>query len=95
MVVKWSQWDSVFGMVRCGERELSEVMRCVRGLGLDAKKHLDRQSKPHAVYARKMYGDSGELKEIRLYCNVYMTDEELEKASKDCPHDILYVAHKF
>lgn len=94
MTVKWSQWDSTFGMIRCGERELSEIMEWVKILGIDAAKRLKSQSKPHAVYARKIYGESGDLEEVRLYCNVYLDDEELDAVSEWAPHDILYVAHK-
>lgn len=93
MKVKWSQWDST-GIIRCGERELSEIMEWVKSLGLDAAKHLKSQDKPHAVYARKIYDESGTLAEVRFYCNVYLDDDELDNVSKSCPHDILYVAHR-
>lgn len=93
MKVKWSQWDST-GMIRCGERELSEIMKWVKSLGLDAAKHLKSQDKPHAVYARKIYGESGNLEEVRLYCNAYLDDEELELVSETNPKDIFYVSHR-
>lgn len=93
MVVKWSQWDST-GMIRCGERDLKELMEWVKTLGMDAAKCLKTQDKPHAIYARKIYDESGKLAEVRLYCNAYLDDEELELVDSECPHDILYVAHK-
>jgi hypothetical protein len=81
-------------MIRCGERELLEIMKWVKSLGLDAAKHLKSQDKPHAVYARKIYDESGTLAEVRLYCNAYLDDEELDIVSESALHDILYVAHK-
>ena len=90
--IRWTQWSPT-GMVRCGEKELIELMKDLRELGLDAARCLKTQEKPHAVYGRKMY-ENGKLKEIRLYCDTYVTDEELEKVDRKIAPDILYVAHK-
>ena len=92
MLIKWTQWSAA-GMVRCGEKELHELMKDLRELGRDAARCLKTQEKPHAVYGRKMY-ENGKLKEIRLYCDTYMTDEELEDIDHRTAPDILYVAHK-
>lgn len=92
MLIKWTQWSSA-GIIRCGEKELNELMKDLRELGLDAARCLKTQEKPHAVYGRKMY-ENGKLKEIRLYCDTYVTDEELEKIDREIVPDILYVAHK-
>ena len=92
MLIKWTQWSPA-GMIRCGEKELHELMKDLRELGMDAARCLKTQEKPHAIYGRKMY-ENGKLKEIRLYCDTYVTDEELEKIDREIAPDIMYVAHK-
>lgn len=92
MLIKWTQWSAA-GMIRCGEKELHELMKDLRALGMNAARCLKTQEKPHAIYGRKMY-ENGKLKETRLYCDTYMTDEELEDIDRRTAPDILYVAHK-
>lgn len=92
MRIKWTQW-TLDGMIRCGEKELIALLKDVQILGQDAARCLKTQEKPHAIYGRKMY-ENGKLKEIRLYCGTYVTDEELEKIDREIAPDILYVAHK-
>ena len=94
MTVKWSQW-SPHGMIRCSERELSEVMKWVHKLGSEAHKLVRTSDKPHAVYARKIHDESGKLVEVRLYCETYLDDGELAKFAMNHPNDILYVKHRF
>ena len=92
--LKWTQWSKSLGMIRCGYTDYEMAMLWLTDLGKEAKECLKKSDKPHAVYGRKMYDDNGNLIEIRYYCDTYMTDEELNKASQDVGHDILYVAHK-
>lgn len=91
--IKWSQW-SPDGMVRCGRTDYKTIMGWMRELGMDAKKCVMRQEKPHAIYGKVMHDDTGILTEIRLYCDVYVDDKELETVAVCCPLDTLYVAHK-
>lgn len=81
-------------MVRCGFNDYNTLLKWMTDLGRDAKKCLFNQAKNHAVYGRKIYSGNNELSEIRLYCDVYMTDEELDNAIMDNPHDVFYVMHK-
>lgn len=92
--MKWTQWDGEFGMIRCGFKDQKTLMQWMRELGAEAKKCLAAQDKPHAVYGRKIYDNDGNLEEIRFYCNTYMDDKELEGASRSCPRDVIYAAHK-
>lgn len=90
--IRWTQWSPA-GMIRCGEKDFAELMKDLRALGIDAARCLKTQEKPHAVYGRWMY-ENGKIKEVRLYCDLYVTDEELEDIDRKTAPDILYVAHK-
>ena len=92
-VFKWSQWDKG-GMIRCGEAKYKDIMKWMQELGLDAKKCLKGSDKNHAVYGRKIHDDTGRLIEVRLYCNGYVDDIELEAITRGQPLDTFYVAHK-
>lgn len=91
--VKWSQW-SPNGLVRCGRNEYKTIMGWMKELYADAKKCVEKQEKPHAISGRVMHDEDGHLTEIRLYCDAYLTDEELDVVSAMNPHDTLWVAHK-
>ena len=93
MLVKWSQWEHG-EMVRFGEEDIRTVTKWMQALGLDAARCLKEQEKPHAIYGRKVRDENGKLTEIRMYCNTYLDDEELELIDKVLPHDTLYVVHK-
>ena len=92
-LIKWSQWSSA-GMLRCGHAEMSKLMQWMRELGLEAKKCVKTQEKPHAVYGRKIYNKNDSVVEVRFYCEVYMTDEELEELICKEPQNVFYVAHQ-
>lgn len=91
--IKWTQWGSK-ELFRCGKAEYKTIMEWMRSLGADAKKCVSRNEKDHALYGRTVHDENGRLTEIRFYCNVYLTDEELDEISRKFPHDTLYVAHK-
>lgn len=91
--IKWSQWDRDAGLIRCGWMEYRELLRTISELGADAARCLQQQGKRHAVYARKIYQDNGQLDEVRLYCNLYLNDSELDKIARDHPRDVFYTAH--
>lgn len=91
--IKWSQWDTT-GLIRCGFNDYKTLIKWTQELGHEAKECLMKQDKPHAIYARKMHDDSGRLTEIRMYCNAYLTDEELDTVAVLNPNDTLYVVHK-
>ncbi|MBQ3326190.1 MAG: hypothetical protein IJG86_00205 [Clostridia bacterium] len=92
-IVRWSQW-SPNGMIRCGEKTYGELMRIIQELGKEAKEAVKGQEKPHAVYGRKMHDYTGRLTEIRLYCDAYLDDAELDAVAIVNPLDTFYVAHK-
>lgn len=92
--IKWSQWTPESGMIRCGTAEYSKITKWLGELGLDAQAHVNKAEKPHAIYGRKMHDNEGRLTEIRLYCDTYLTDEELDTVATLNPMDILLVAHK-
>ena len=92
-VLKWTQWGRS-GLFRCGRAGYKTITGWLKQLGLDAAKELQKQEKPHALYGRTIHDDSGKLSEIRLYCNIYLDDNELDKLAHDHPHETLYVAHK-
>ena len=92
MLIKWTQWSPA-GMIRCGEKELNELMKELRELGRDAARCLKTQEKPHAIYGMKMY-ENGKLKEIRMYCDTYVTDDDLKRIDRFVAPNILYVVHK-
>lgn len=91
--IKWTQWEPDYGMIRCGVKDYVTVTSWLRSMGLEAKRCLAEQEKPHAIYGRTIHED-GVLSEIRLYCNTYLTDDELDKIARDNPGETLYVAHK-
>lgn len=90
--VKWTQWNNN-GMTRCGEKDYKTVMGWMGQLGLDAKRCVKNSDKPHALYGRTIH-ENGKLEEIRFYCNVYLSDDELDEISRKFPNETLYVAHK-
>ena len=93
--IKWSQWDSEYGMIGCGFKDLKTLMKWMTELGKDANNCLKKQDKPHAIYGRKMYDAEGNLEEVRFYSNVYADEDELLKIVTDCnPRDIIYAVHK-
>lgn len=92
--IKWTQWTPTEGLIRCGFNEYKTLMDWMRDLGHDAARCLERQEKPHAVYGRIIRNEAGEIDEIRFYADTYMTDEELDKISKDTSPDYLYAVHK-
>lgn len=92
--IKWTQWSTALGMIRSGYTDYQMAMLWMTDLGKEARECLKKSDKPHAVYGRKMYNDADELIEIRYYCDTYMTDDELDKTSREIGHDLLYVAHK-
>ena len=47
--IKWSQWSYAYGMERCGVNDYNTIMAWMRDYGLNAKRELSRQDKPHAV----------------------------------------------
>lgn len=93
-VIRWSQWSPIAGMIRCGEAPYRTIMNWMKDLERDAKKCLDAQDKPHAVYGRVMHDYEGRLSEIRLYSATYLTDEELEAVAFANVFDTFYVVHK-
>ena len=90
---KWSQWDQT-GMIRCGIAPYKQIMQWMRELGMEAKEAVKHSEKNHAVYGVKKHDDIGRITEIRLYCEAYLDDAELDVISKLYPMDTLYVAHK-
>lgn len=92
--IKWSQWSPNEGMIRCGISDYKTIMGWIRNLGMDAKECLAAAEKPHAIYGRVMHDDTGRLSEIRLYCDTYLDDAELDVVATLNPLDTFYVAHK-
>lgn len=92
--VKWSQWSPTEGMIRCGRNDYKTVMKWMGELYADAKKCVQKQEKPHAISGRVMHDEGGHLIEIRMYCDAYLTDEELDVIAVMNPLDTLWVAHK-
>lgn len=92
--IKWEQWSPNEGLIRCGFNDLKTLMEWMRELGKDAKKCLSRHHGKHAVYGRKIYNDDDSVKEIRFYCDTYMTDDELDEMIMNNPRDIFYIVHK-
>lgn len=91
--IKWTQWEQG-GMIRCGIKDYRTIIKWVQELGHDAKECLHKQEKPHAIYARIMHDDDWKVTEIRLYCNAYLDDDELDRIAAGTPNDTLYVVHK-
>lgn len=92
-MIKWSIW-SPCGMHRHGQDTLKNIMYYMKGYGKEAKKRLADSGKDHAVYGRKMIDSKGNIAEVRIYLNTFMDDDELDKVSRECPHDLFYVVHK-
>lgn len=90
---KWSQWGPE-GMICCGIAKYKEIMKWIQNLGLEAKKCLACSDKNHAVYGMKIHDDIGRITEIRLYCEAYVDDIELEAITRGQPMNTFYVAHK-
>ena len=80
-------------MFRCGITDYKTAMKWMADLGKDAKECLSYNEKNHAVYGRIIRDKNG-VSEIRFYADTYMSDEELDKLSKETSPDILYVVHK-
>ena len=91
--MKWSQWSYAYGMERCGVNDYNTIMAWMRDYGLDAKKELSRQDKPHAVYGMTVHKD-GELVEIRFYREAFKTDDELDEIARKFPGETIYACHK-
>lgn len=91
--IRWSQW-SQNGMVRCGVKDIKTLMEWMREIGKDAKNYQKYHTESHAVYGRKIYGEDGELAEVRFYQDVYMNDDELGETVMKNPHDVFYVVHR-
>lgn len=94
MEIKWSQWSPSEGMIRCGRKDYKTVMEWMRELYADAKNCVEKQDKPHAISGRVMHDEEGHLIEIRMYCDTYLTDQELDVVATMNPMDTLWVAHK-
>ena len=92
--IKWTQWSPQLGMIRCGSQPLKNLMEWLKELGMDAKKSVMRQEKPHAIYGRIIHDENEKVSEVRFYVDTYVDDDELYKISKSCPRDLLRVAHK-
>ena len=97
--IKWSQWDSN-GLYRCGFADYNTIMGWVRDLGKDAKKCIDNgdllgiNDNAGALYGRVCCTDSGEITEVRLYCEAYVDEDQMKLFVSDSPNDIFYVAYK-
>ena len=92
-MIKWSQWGSA-GMIRCGSQPLKILLTWMRDLGLDAKKCVMQQEKPHAVYGMVIHDETEKVAEVRYYVNTYVDDSELDRIVKAHPHNTIRVAHK-
>lgn len=92
-MIRWSQWGSM-GMIRCGMQPLKTLMVWMTDLGLDAKKCVQQQEKPHAIYGRIIHDETEKVTEVRFYVNTYADDAELDSIIKNHPRDTLRVAHK-
>ena len=93
--IKWSQWDETHGMLRCGHSDYSTLMKWMRELGKDAEECRKRNGDaPHAVYGRKIYDEDDKLVEVRFYCDLYPTDEQLDEIVRNNPHNEFFVAHR-
>lgn len=92
--IKWEQWDKNSGLIRCGFAEQKKIMEWLRELGKDAHRCLLMQEKSHAVYGMKIYDENDNVEEIRLYCNTYMDDDELNDCIMNHPRNVFYTAHK-
>ena len=81
--VRWSHWTDQ-GMV-----EHENLQR----FAVEAWKLLAETDADHVLYGRKLYGEGGELEELRFYL-MPMTDEEFEKEVVPLKGQQVYAVHK-
>lgn len=92
-IIKWSVW-SPNGMISHGRARYEMIIGWLAELYKEAKECVMEQEKPHAIAGRVMHDEGGHITEIRMYCDTYLTDEELDTVAIMNAHDTLWVAHK-
>lgn len=91
MMVACMEWNEA-GARFVGYQRMDKVMANLRKLEAEARKLLNETGCKHVVYGRKIYDESGSVKEVRYYM-VPMDDERFEEVSK-LRNSMVFAVHK-
>lgn len=88
--VKWSQWTDT-GMVDFGQMPVKKMQENLQRFETEAKKILNKTGAAHVLYGRKLFGEDGELEELRFYL-IPMDEAEFDRVAK-IPRQQVYALH--